>query len=87
MEIWEPEDLNISTKSATDAEESKEMVFRKSYTACVTVYVPTLDHSYPVIHCECFSQFIEDDVGELYEGYIAEFFAEYTEITKISVRR
>lgn len=40
LEIWEPKDLKISTYSATDAEDVKEMVLRKSYKSCMHVYVP-----------------------------------------------
>lgn len=32
-EVWEPEDLYISIKSATDADEAKGMVFVKYYKA------------------------------------------------------
>lgn len=73
MEIWEPRDLNISTHSATDAEAEKEMVFGKLYNSYVPVYVPTFNRSYLTIHWELFSELIGDELGKVYDCYIAYF--------------
>lgn len=61
------------------------MVLWKSYKACLSVYVPTVDRYYLAICCECFLGFIGNELGKLYDCYIADPSTAYTERTEISV--
>lgn len=55
METWEAEDLNISSRSAIDAEETNEMIFGKPSKACVSVYVPPVNRYYMLLRLKWFS--------------------------------
>lgn len=43
VEMWELNEFKISTKTDTDGENMKEMVFKMSYKTCAPVYVHIVD--------------------------------------------
>ena len=73
--------------AGTDSETSaKQRVFSKTYKACVPVFVPTVNRAYLSIRHDWFSEFIGDEVGTVYDCYIAEFTEDYKKLNKISHR-
>lgn len=70
-------DLNIAADGKIEAtrndDEAKEWVFRKSHNQYVLVYVPTAIRSYLVIRSGWFSEYVGDQLGTIYDCYIAEF--------------
>ena len=79
--------LDGTEETGTEPETSaKQTVFSKTYKACVPVFVPTVNRAYLSIRHDWFSEFIGDEVGIVYDCYIAEFTEDYKELNKISLR-
>lgn len=93
VDEWEPEDLTAPTEadtmSMTDdiitSVERKERVFIKVYQACTPVYVPSGRRSYLAIRNEWFTKYVGDELGKIYDCYIAEFSENYSQLKKLSV--
>lgn len=88
---WEKEDLKSSTKGSIieprNDGDDKERVFRKSFNACVTVYVPAVNRFYITICNDWFLEYYGDKLGKIYEFYIAEFSEGYSQLNNISAER
>lgn len=68
VEILEPKDMNIHTKGTRNAEEAKKTVLRKSYKACVPVYVAAVHRFYLAIRGGWLSEFVGNELGKVYIG-------------------
>lgn len=73
-------------EATTNDDDAKERVFGKSYNACVTFYVPTVNSSYIEIHSGLFSEYVEDELGKICDSYIAELSKDYSQLNKISAK-
>ena len=89
VQEWEPSDLakpysvfDIDIVSSTD--QGKEQVFSKAYEACIPVYVPTTKCAYLAIRHDWFTKYVGDELGKVYDCYIAEFSKDYSELKMLS---
>lgn len=85
----EPDDFVISTdysnsiKQGDEEDNAMERSFRKECNACVPVYVLTKNCSDLAINAECFSKYFVDEMGKVYDYYIAEFSKDYWTIVSM----
>lgn len=58
-------------------------MLRKSYNACMLVYMPKVNCSYLEIHSDWFSEYVGDQLGKIYDCVIAEIVADYRQLNNI----
>jgi len=87
VEAWEPEDLTTTTAEDVDGGlsvgERKKEVFNKEYQACVPVYVPETGLTYLAIQEEWFRKYVGEELGKIYDCYIAVFSDDYNQLKKL----
>lgn len=79
VEEWEPEDLFLRLdygkfiEQGSDYKDEIERAFGRKHRLYVSIYVPTESHSYLAIDFKLFSNYVGDELWDVYDLYIAQF--------------
>ena len=89
VKYWAPDDLATAVSefdidAVPTPGETKDQVFSKTYEACIPVYVPTAKCAYLAIRSDWFTTYVGDELGKVYDCYIAEFSEDYSDLKKLS---
>ena len=63
--------------------EKKEKVFNMEYQACVPVYVPEPGQTYIAIQEKWFRKYVGEELGKIYDCYIAVFSDDHNQLKKL----